>query len=445
MPERTDPLDSPINNPVIPLNDKRIINGWAMFDWANSSYALVIAVAIFPIYFNSMITENGEFLFLGIPVTKTSLFSYSLTFAYLIVSAILPILTGMADYGGKKMAFMKFFTILGSLACIALWWFTGMASLILGVFAFILAVIGFAGGQVFYNSFLPLIATEDQFDRVSAKGFAYGYVGSVILLLINLFMIMNYELFGFPDESWASRTAFVMVGLWWLGFSQITFNRLPKDPENAPTDNLFSKGYQEIYKIWLYVKGEKNIKTFLFSFFFYSAGTQTVIYLASTFATVELNFESMDLILTILLLQFLAIGGAYLFAKVSTAMGNKRSIMIMLFIWISICIAAYFVHSKSEFYIIAGFVGLVMGGIQSLSRSTYSKLIPENTKDTASFFSFFDVLEKLAIVLGTLSFGLIDQVMGGMRNSILALIVFFLLGILLLIRVKIKPSSIKTI
>ena len=423
----------------IPLNDKRIINAWAMFDWANSSYALVIAVAIFPIYFNSVITIDGEFLFLGIPVTRTSLFSYSLTFAYLVISASLPLLTGIADYGGKKMKFMKYFTILGSLACIALWWFTGMENLILGVFAFILAVIGFAGGQVFYNSFLPLIASEDQFDRVSAKGFAYGYVGSVILLLINLFMIMKFEILGFPSEEWATRTAFVMVGIWWLGFSQITFNRLPKDPKNMPSKNLISKGYQEIYKIWVYLKGQKNIRTFLASFFFYSAGAQTVIYLASTFATEELDFEAMDLILTILLLQFLAIGGAYLFARVSKLYGNKQSIMIMLFIWITICIAAFFVQSKGEFYIIAAFVGLVMGGIQSLSRSTYSKLIPEGTKDTASFFSFFDVLEKLAIVLGTLSFGLIDQVMGGMRNSILALIVFFLLGIILLMRVEIKP------
>ena len=430
------------SNPnAIKLNDKRTINAWAMFDWANSSYALVIAVAIFPLYFNSEgVMPDGVFHFLGIPVTKTSLFSYSLTLAYIIIAAALPLLSGIADYGGKKMYFMKFFTAMGSLACIALVFFTA-DTIALGVFGFVIATVGFAGGQIFYNSFLPLIATEDQFDKVSAKGFSYGYIGSVLLLIVNLVMIQKYDWFGFENAEWPVRISFVMVGLWWIGFAQITFNRLPKDTKQNISSKLLRKGYQELQKVWNIVKNQKNIKGFLFSFFFYSAGVQTVLFLASTFATDELEFGATDLIILILVLQLVAIGGAYLFAAISDWKGNKISIISMLVIWILICVLAYFVTEKIQFYLIAALVGLVMGGIQSVSRSTYSKLIPPNTKDTASFFSFYDVLEKVAIVLGTFSFGFIDQMMGGMRNSILALILYFVIGLLILFTVQVKPAK----
>ncbi len=433
-------MESPPN--AIKLNDKRTINAWAMFDWANSSYALVIAVAIFPLYFNSEgVMPDGVFYFIGIPVTKTSLFSFSLTFAYIIIAAALPILSGIADYGGKKMYFMKFFTAMGSIACISLVFFT-KDTIFLGVFGFVIATVGFAGGQIFYNSFLPLIATEETFDKVSARGFAYGYIGSVLLLIVNLVMIQKYDWFGFPDAEMPVRLSFVMVGLWWIGFAQITFNRLPKDSKNNISSKLLSKGYQELQKVWQIVKGQKNIKRFLFSFFFYSAGVQTVLYLASTFATDILKFGATDLIILILILQLVAIGGAYLFASLSNWKGNKIAIITMLAIWISICVLAYFVVEKIQFYAIAALVGLVMGGIQSVSRSTYSKLIPPQTKDTASFFSFYDVLEKVAIVLGTFSFGFIDQMMGGMRNSILALIIYFVIGLLVIFTVQVKPSKI---
>jgi UMF1 family MFS transporter len=433
-------METPSN--AIQLNDKRTINAWAMFDWANSSYALVIAVAIFPLYFNSEgVMPDGVFYFLGIPVTKTSLFSYSLTFAYIIIAAALPILSGIADYGGKKMYFMKFFTAMGSIACISLVFFTS-DTIVLGVFGFVIATVGFAGGQIFYNSFLPLIATEDQLDKASAKGFAYGYIGSVLLLIVNLVMIQKYEWFGFPDAEWPVRLSFVMVGLWWMGFAQITFNRLPKDNKQNLSSKILLKGFQELQKVWQIVKRQKNIKRFLFSFFFYSAGVQTVLYLASTFATDELKFGATDLIMLILILQLVAIGGAYLFAALSNWKGNKVAIITMLLIWIGICVLAYFVQHKNQFFIVAALVGMVMGGIQSVSRSTYSKLIPSDTKDTASFFSFYDVLEKVAIVMGTFSFGFIDQMMGGMRNSILALIVYFAIGLLVIFTVKVKPAKI---
>ncbi len=429
------------------LNNKRTINAWAMFDWANSSYALVIAVAIFPIYFNNVLAD--EFTFLGITVTDSSLFSYSLSFAYLIVALILPLLSGIADYGGRKLSFMTFFTFLGGIACMLMFFFEqdkdleSHGNVYLGVTTFVLAVIGFAGGQVFYNAYLPLIATKDRFDQVSAKGFSYGYIGSVLLLVFNLVMIQKPEWFGIdPENGWlAPRISFLMVGVWWIGFAQITFFRMPKEEKAPWTNKIMRRGFEELKKVWEHLKSLQNLKRFLISFFFYSAGVQTVIYLASTFAVEELKFEAGDLIIVILILQIVAIFGAYLFAYVSKLKGNIFSLMSMLIIWIIICIAAYFVQGQLDFYIIAAFVGLVMGGVQSMSRSTYSKLIPKGTKETASYFSFFDVLEKLAIVMGTFSFGFIEQITGGMRNSILALTVYFLIGIIFLAMVTVEKTK----
>ncbi len=427
--------------PKIPVNDKRTIFGWAMFDWANSSYALVISVAIFPLYFNAVMGDNELFSFLGIPVTKTSLFSYSLSLAYLIIACSLPMLTGIADYSGRRKTFMKFFTLMGSLACMSMFFFDGRGTMYLGVFSFVFAVIGFEGGKTFYNSYLPLIVSEDQYDKVSAKGFTYGYVGSMILLVLNLVMIQKFEVFGFPDSGWATRTVFLTVGVWWFLFAQFSFARLPKDYNVPNVEGLLSKGFGEIKRVWNYVMKQHNIKFFLFSFFFYIAGALTVIGLASTFAIDQLGFEADELIFLILLLQILGICGAVLFAKISEWKGNRLSIILMLFIWMAACIIVYFVHEKSHFYFIAALVGLVMGGIQSLSRSTYSKLIPEDADNTASYFSFFDVTEKVAMVMGSLSFGIIDQLTGGMRNSIIALVFFFVLGIIFLLFVKVERGT----
>ncbi|MCB0619312.1 MAG: MFS transporter [Saprospiraceae bacterium] len=433
------------------LNDKKTINAWAFFDWANSSYALVITVAIFPAYFVSV---TDDMLQIGrMHLSNSSLYAYAISAAYLIIAIFSPWLSGIADYGGKKKFFMKFFTVLGSLACMSLFFFKGMsdantvgqntAQLLVGTASFILATIGFAGGLVFYNAYLPEIVTEDRYDRVSARGYAYGYIGSVILLLINLTVIMNPGWFGIAQDSFAVRLAFIMVGLWWLGFALIPFRILPPDPRNKPKENLMSKGFEELLKVWRAVRQEANIKSFLLSFFCYSAGVQTVLFLASTFAEKELAFGTAELISIILLLQIVAIGGAYLFATVSGRKGNKFSLATMLIIWMAICLLAFFVEEKWQFYVVAALVGLVMGGIQSLSRSTYSKLIPEKTTDTTSYFSFYDILEKTAVVLGTFSFGLVEQLTGGMRNSILALAAFFLISLLVLTRVKISHSRVR--
>lgn len=422
----------------ISKNDPSVIFGWSMFDWANSAFALVITTAVFPLYFNGVVDD--EFLFLGMSVKDTSIFSFSITVAYIIISLALPMLTGIADYGGRKLAFMKAFTVLGSLACISLVFFTGMSTLWVGLLGFVLAMIGFAGGQVFYNSFLPDIVTDDKFDSVSAKGYSYGYLGSVILLIVNLVMIQKPELFGLSGPGIASRVSFVMVGLWWIGFAQISFNRLPKDHPVKNLNGVIAKGYAEIKSVWNNLKTLTNTRRFLISFFFYSAGVQTAIFLASTFATDVLNFESSELIFVVILLQLVGILGAVLFSKMSSKIGNKTTLMIILVIWIIVCVAGYFVQGKTMFYFIAAGVGLVMGGVQSMSRSTYSKLLPTDIKETASYFSFYDVLEKTAIVLGTLTFGMVDQFLG-MRNSLLALTVFFLIGLILLSRLEMKKAD----
>ncbi len=432
--------------PSYKKDDPRIINGWSMFDWANSAFALVITTAIFPGYLENVLDD--EFLFLGINMKNSAILGFSISFAYLIIALSLPLLTGIADYGGKKMPFMKFFTRLGGLACFALFFFVSQDTMWIGLTGFILGVIGFAGGQVFYNSYLPDIVTEAKYDEVSARGFAFGYIGSVILLVFNLIMITFPETFGlnnligepgsfFGDSpgALAARLSFIMVGIWWIGFSQITFNRLPVAKDQKLSSDILSKGYQEIKKVWRELKTRVQTKRFLIAFFCYSAGAQTAIFLASIFAIKELGFETSELIIVVLILQIVAIAGAYLAANLSKKLGNKKVLIGILFIWTAICIIGYFVEGKTNFYILAAGVGLVMGGVQSLSRSTYSKLIPEDTKDTASYFSFFDVLEKVAITLGTLTFSLLDQ-QSGMRASILGLSVFFILGIVILSTVK---------
>ena len=425
----------------IPLkkNDKKVVNAWALFDWANSAYALVISTAVFPVYF---IASTPDIINLfGVEFTNTSLYTVSITVSYLIIALLSPLLSGMADFGGRRMFFMKLFTIIGSLACMSMYFFKGAEQLWLGTGGFILATIGFAGSIVFYNAYLPEIVTEDRYDQVSAKGFAYGYVGSVILLIFILAMIQKPEWFGMqPETTQPARLGFLLVGLWWLGFAQISFRRLPQDSNEGFNSGILKKGFQEIKQVFSELQSKRNIKLFLLSFFFYFAGVQTVIYIATIFAEKELSFGASEMIIIVLILQLLAIVGAYLFAFISKIKGNKFGLMSMLFIWISICIAAYFVESKMTFYVIAGSVGLVMGGIQSLSRSTYSKMIDDNQGELTSWFSFYDVVYKASLVAGSFLFALVDFITHNLRYSVLVLILFFLVGIILLSKVDIKTA-----
>lgn len=406
-----------------------------MYDWANSVYSLVITTAIFPLYYSGVTAgANGLGIVnvLGFHVKNSILFSWALSAAFLVIACFSPLLTAIADFSGKKKLFMKFFCYLGSASCALLWFFTS-DTVVWGIFAFIFATIGFTGSIVFYNSFLPEIATPDKFDSLSARGFSYGYIGSVILLVLNLLPIIKPEWFGNISAGTASRIAFVCTGLWWAGFAQISFNALPSNPyQKKPDGNWIIKGYAELGKVWREMKSVPKTQRFLFAFFFWNMGVQTVMYLATIFGESELHLPTTSLILTVLLLQLLAIVGSLLFAAISRKFGNRAALAILIVIWIGICCSAYYVSTANQFYLLAAVVGSVMGGIQSLSRSTYAKLIPAHTTDHAAWFSFYDVTDKLSIVIGTFAYGLIESATGSMRNSTLGLAGFFIIGLILL-------------
>lgn len=416
------------------------MNAWTIFDWANSSYALVITVAIFPVYF--LATTDDLLELFGFQFSNSALYAFAITFSYLTISIIAPMLSGIADTSGRRKFFMQIFTWMGGLACIGMFFFTGDVdwSWKIGISGFIVSMIGFAGGIVFYNSYLPIIATSDKFDNLSARGFSMGYYGSVILLISLLILISFHDWFG-VTYNFAVRSSFLIVGLWWIGFAQITFRAMPKDHRLPMSKMSFIKGYKELIKVWQIIKNKEGTKGFLISFFFYSAGVQTVLFLASAFAERELNFQETELIVVVILLQLVAAGGAHLFAQISFYKGNKASLITMLFIWTFICFAAYLTVEKYQFYLLASMVGLVMGGIQSLSRSTYSKLMPVKTKDVSSYFSFYESTEKIAIVVGTFSFGFINQITGTMRNSVLAMAIFFLIGLIILYFTPMKSTG----
>lgn len=415
-----------------------------MYDWANSVYSLVITSAIFPVYYDAVTTTAGKgdvVDFFGLQVVNSVLYSYSLSFSFLFVAAILPLLSGIADYSGKKKQFMKIFMYLGSFSCLGLYFFDG-DSIEWGIICSVMASIGYSGSLVFYDAFLPEITTLDRYDKVSAKGYALGYIGSVILLVLNLAMILQYEMFDFASEGDATRFAFLMVGVWWMVFSQIPFMRLKDNVYNRKVEgNVLTEGYKELLKVYQSLKGLKVMKLFLLAFFFYNMGVQTIMYLATLFGSKELKLASDQLILTILIIQIVAVGGAYLFAYISKIKGNKFSLQVMVLIWIAICLGAYFVYNAYEFYVLALIVGMVMGGIQSLSRATFAKLIPEGSIDHASFFSFYDVTYNISIVMGTFSYGFIEQITGSMRNSALALMLFFMVGMGFLVLAKIPLHS----
>lgn len=424
--------------PVI-QSSKSMHRAWAMYDWANSAYNLVITSTIFPAYYLAVATtrdadgaESNNVSFFGATITNSVLFDYSLAAAYLIIALISPILSSIADYRGNKKAFMRLFCYIGALSCCSLYFFKS-DTLELGIICAALAALGYCGSIVFYNAYLPEIALPEDRDRVSAQGYAYGYIGSVILQLVCFVFVLKPELFGITDSTFPARLSFLLVGIWWFAFAHIPLFKLPKGtalPQH-PEYNIFTNGFIELKKVWKQLKLLPVLRTYLGAFFMYSMGVQTVMLAATIFGKKELNLETPQLIGTILIIQLVAIAGAYIMAQLSKRFGNLQVLAGVVFIWIAVCVAAYYTYTATQFYIIAAIVGLVMGGIQSLSRSTYAKLMPP-THDTASFFSFYDVTEKIAIVIGMFSFGFIEAVTGSMRNSIMALILFFVAGLVIL-------------
>ena len=419
---------------------KKIVTGWAMYDWANSVYNLVITTTFFPAYY-AAITSLKNFpdgiVFLGRHFVNTELKDYVLAVGFLLIALLSPILSSIADYKGNKKKFMQFFCYLGAASCSLLFFFD-QSIIILGLLCFMLAGIGFYGSQVFYNSYLPEIAAEEDRDRISAKGFSMGYLGSVIMQLIGFGLVM-----GMDDKTMAIKITFLLVGVWWVSFAQITFNALPTSTksERKTKKNVLVNGFHELKIVWKQMVHLPILKRFLSAFFFYSMGVQTVMLVAIDFGIKELKLPDQQLIITAVIIQIVAIMGAIGMSKLSSRFGNFNILIFTVLLWIGVCISGYFITTVTHFYIIASLVGLVMGGIQSLSRSTYSKLMPE-TKDTASFFSFYDVTEKLAIVIGLFTFGFIEGI-SSIRNSILSLVIFFVIGFVLLLTTVIKEKSLQ--
>jgi UMF1 family MFS transporter len=430
------------NTPDIPKNSKKIVNAWCSYDIANSAYNLCIGTALFPIYYQQVTSKTINIL--GTSLANTVLYDYAIAAGYFVIIFLTPLLSGIADAGGYRKKFMQFFTILGSLSCMGLYWFHG-SNISLGVILPTTAVIGFAGSLVYYNSFLPIIATPDYQDKVSARGFMFGYAGSMLLLIFNLFSIENYQMFGFPGKLDALRFSFLEVGIWWFAIGQIAIYFLKEYPGKITFNaKILTNGFGEIANVFRKVRKRPVMWGFLLAFFFFSMGVQTVILVASIFGSAELGITGSKLIVTILIIQVVAIIGAWIFGVVSTRKGNKFSLMVMLAIWVTICLSAYFIQTDIQFFILAASVGLVMGGIQSQARSTFSKLIPSGTTETASFFTFYDITEKLAIVIGMFSFGFIHQLTGTMRNSTLLLSVFFILSFIVLSTIKLNVKKTET-
>ncbi len=423
--------------------DKKLIHRWAFYDWANSVYSLVISTAVFPIYYETVTeTDSGLVNFMGFEVNNTSLYTYALSLSFLIVAFISPLLSGIADYVGNKKTYMKFFCYFGSLSVMSLFFFKGVETLWVGILFSVLASIGFWGSLVFYNAYLPEVAYGDQQDEASALGFIYGYIGSVILLIFNLSMVMKPEVYGISDPSLAPRISFLTVGIWWMGFAQLTFRRLPYNLHNRkPDKDYIFKGYQELKKVVNELKDRPVMLNFLTSFFLYSVGVQSIILLATIYGKTEIGLSTSSLILTIIVIQLVGVLGAYLFSRLSKKIGNISALKITILIWTAASLSAYYLDKDDpnvqlKFYVISGFIGLVLGAIQTLSRSTYSKLLPENTLDPTTYFSFFDVTEKIAIVWGTFIFGLAIAITDSMRLSILLLCLFFVISFIILSMMK---------
>ena len=439
-------------NPImddLQKGSKKLIRAWASYDWANSVYFLVITSTIFPIYYGSLFGDNLYIDVFGQSLKNTALISYTTAAAFAVVAILSPILSGIADYIGNKKSFMQFYTYVGALSCVGLYWFD-LDNIYIGLLCYFLASVGAWLSWVFYNSYLPDIAHPKQMDKASALGYSLGYVGSVLLLLVNLSMVLNPSMYGIEGSATeasvkAMKYSFVSVGVWWILFSQIAFRFLPSgNKSNALTKSIIFNGYRELRSVWKSFSNHPILKSYIGSFFVFSMAVQTVMLIAAYFGEQEVSWGSMSekqtgLIVSIMIIQLIAIVGSLLTARCSEIFGNLPVLIALNFIWVILCLYAFFVVTPTQFYIAAGFVGLSMGGIQSLARSTYSKYIPK-TDDTASFFSFYSTSQMTGIVLGMLLFGTIDQVTGSMRNSVLFFLSFFLIGAFLLIRLHRKSA-----
>jgi UMF1 family MFS transporter len=421
---------------------KKTIFGWCMYDWANSAFATTILAAVLPIYFVSIVPEGGvDISILGFTfhAFATPLWSFSITIAMVIVALSAPVLGAIADYSRAKRQFLIFYTYLGAVFT-ALLVTVGYGDYLRASLFFIIALIGFAGGMVFYNAFLPEIAPEGEREYVSGKGFAFGYLGGGILLLLNLLMIEKHGWFGIPDAAWGARLSFLTVGVWWGLFAIPTF-RFVRDRKDkvAAKVRYIRHGFKTLADTFRKMRRFTELVKFLISFLIYNDGVQTVIVMAAIFGREELGFEASTLIGCLLMVQIIGFPAALFMGRLAQWIGEKRTIYLCLIVYCIIVIYGFFMSQPWEFWVLGFLVGLVQGGSQAISRSLYSSLLPVG--HSAEFFGFFAIANRFASIFGPLIFGLVAVLTGSIRNSILAIIVFFIVGFLILMTVDVEQGK----
>ncbi|TEU12482.1 MAG: MFS transporter [Anaerolineales bacterium] len=413
---------------------RKVINAWCMYDWANSAFATTIMAALFPPFYRALVTESGL-----AENTATAYWGYTTSIALLMIAIIAPVLGAVADYTGGRKRYVAFFAGLGILSTAA-FVFIGTDTWLLASILYIGGNLGFAGANIFYESLLPHIAQKDDIDQISTKGYALGYVGGGILLVINVLWFMNPAMFGMPDVAFALRASFFSVSVWWGLFSIPLFRRVPEPPaarETGPAINPIKAGFLRLAITFREITRYKQLLIFLIAFWIYNDGIGTIIKMATAYGD-EIGLELTDMTIALIMTQFVGIPFSFLFGTLAKKLGTKRSILLALGVYTLISIGGYFMRTATHFYILAFVVGMVQGGSQALSRSLYGAMVPKHK--TAEFFGFFSTSSKFAGIAGPLLFGVVSQIAGQSRLSIVSLIVFFIVGGLLLTRVDVEEG-----
>ncbi|NOQ42780.1 MAG: MFS transporter [Desulfuromusa sp.] len=409
--------------------------GWCLYDWANSAFATVILAAVLPVYFVSLVPETGATLpfFTDHKFSAASLWGYSVSASMLILAVAAPALGALADRNAWHKRLMILFWLIGC-AATALLATTGSNDYLPAAGFFILGNLAFAGANIFYNAYLPLLAPVEQSDQLSARGYSYGYVGGGILLAVVFILILKFDYFGFPDRGAATRCGFLITAIWWFIFAIPTFIYLPKTKKRTATQYSFSlNGYINQFKRLL---SYRDLCIFLIAFLCYNDGIQTVISVSAIYAREELQLGQGTIIGCFLMIQFMAMPGALLFAYLGEKIGTARAILLSLFIFLLVCFFAYRMTEAFEFWILGGVIAIILGGSQSLSRSLFASMVPK--QQSAEFFGFFAISSRFASIFGPLLFALVADLSGSSRNSILALGIFFIVGGILLLQVNVK-------
>lgn len=415
--------------------------GWCFYDWANSAYATTVMVGLLPRYFAEAVIPPGGMLVLGRPVAADTLWGVAVGTATLLTFLLAPVLGAVADFTAAKKRFLLGFAWTGSLFTVLLWTCRGGdVTRTLGFF--LLTQICFIAANVFYDAFLPHLAEGAEMDRLSAQGYAWGYVGGGLQFALSLLLVSMHDRVGLSLAQ-AVRIGIVAAGVWWGGFTLVTA-RLLREPATALTLPERYRGWpralacvavgvSRTLRTTRRVSRMRHLLIFLVAFMLYDDAIQTVISMASIYGTVELHLPTTALMLTLLLVQAVALVGALIFARLAGRIGARHAVMVTLVIWIGVVLYAYFIRTPAQFFVLGGLAGLVMGGSQALSRSLYGSMIPVDA--SAEFYGFYTVFSKFSAIWGPFTFAAVKQVTGSSRLAIVSLVVLFVIGLALLSRV----------